>query len=332
MRAIVYSQYGSPDVLEYKEIPVPEPGENELLLKVHAAAANPLDWHYMRGTPWLMRLMSGLFRPKKNRLGVDLAAEVFRTGQGVTQHEIGDSVFGIVPNGSFAEFVKVPESSALHKMPAGLSYEQAAAFPVAAITALQGLRDCGKVQQGQKVLVNGASGGVGTFAIQLARYFGAEVTGVCSTTNLEMVLGLGAHKVIDYTREDFTRGDKAYDLIFDLVGNRSVGHYKRSLRKGGRCVICGFSSSTRLIQHLILGPLQSFGSNRKVGMMPTAKPNKADLEFLARIAESGSLKAVIDRRYTLQQTAEAIRYLETGHARGKIIIGIDPVLDPKSFV
>ena len=324
MKAIFYNKYGGPDVLEYKEVPIPEPGNNELLLKIHAAAANPLDWHFMRGKPLMMRFMSGLVRPKHKGLGADLAAEIVRTGNAVSGFKEGEVVFGIVPKGAFAEFLTVGDTAPLQKIPEGLSFVQAAAFPIAAITALQGIRDYGKVMQGQKVLINGASGGVGTFAVQLARYYGAEVTGVCSTKNLELVRGLGASRVIDYTREDFTLGNNAYDLIFDLVGNRSVGHYRRALRPGGHCLICAYYSVSHLLQHMFYGPLSSIGNKRKVAMMPMARPNKDDIQLLAQLAQEGVLNAVIDRQYRLSETAEAIRYMETGRARGKVIISIIP--------
>lgn len=311
-------------MLEYREIPTPEMKNNELLLRVHAAAANPLDWHFMRGKPLMMRFMSGLSQPKHKGLGVDLAAEVVRTGSAVSGFKEGEAIFGIVPKGAFAELVTVGDTAPLQKIPEGLSFEQAASIPVAAITALQGIRDHGKVMEGQKVLINGASGGVGTFAVQLARYYGAEVTGVCSAKNLELVLGLGARRVIDYTREDFTLEKNTYDLIFDLVGNRYVGNYHRALRPGGHCLICAYYSVSNMLQHMLYGPLSSIGNSRKVSMMPIARPNSEDLNFLAGLAVEGAIRAVIDRRYPLSETAEAIRYLEKGHARGKVIISVIP--------
>ena len=322
MKAIVYTRYGSPDVLEYRDVPIPEPKGNELLLKIHAAAANPLDWHFMRGKPLMMRLMSGLSKPKHSGLGVDLAAEVVKAGNEESGFKVGDAIFGFAPRGAFSEFIVLDDTAPLQKMPAGMSFEQAAAFPIAAVTALQGLRDHGKIAPGQKVLINGASGGVGTFAVQLARYFGADVTGVCSSRNLELVHSLGAGRVIDYTEDDFTLEQDSYDLIFDLVGNRSVADYRRALRAGGQCLICAYYSVSHMLQHMFYGPLSSIGNKRKVAMMPMAKPNREDLAFLAGLAQEGAVSAVIGKRFPLRETAEAIRHLETGHARGKVVITI----------
>jgi len=322
MKAIRYFRYGSPNVLELQEIPRPETGKDEILIRVHAAAVNPYDWHFMRGTPYMMRLMSGLMRPKVPALGIDLAGEVVGVGEGVTQFREGDRVFGIISSGAYAEYASVPADRCMTLIPSDLDYEAAAAFPVAAITALQGLRMAGESLSGQHVLINGASGGVGTFAVQLAKHFGGLVTGVCSTRNLELVRELGATVTIDYTEEDFCAKERRFDLIFDLVGNRSVQDYRRALTPGGRCVICGFSSVPLLIQHMILGPLTSMGASRKVRLMPTARPNSEDLAYLASLAASGSLQPVIDRTYSLGQVPDAIRYLEKGHARGKVVVKI----------
>ncbi len=320
MKAIIYERYGGPEVLQLKTVEMPVAGDEEILVKIHAAAANPLDWHFMRGTPFIMRLMSGLITPKAQSLGVDLAGEVVAAGSKVCEFQVGDRIFGTIPSGAYAEFVAVPESSPLIKIPATLTYEQAACLPVAGITALQGLRDAGGLRKGEKLLINGASGGVGTFAVQLAVYYGATVTGVCSGRNMDRVRRLGAAGVIDYNRDDFSRTGEKYDLIFDLVGNRPVRVYRRALRSGGRAILCGFNSTSLLLQHLVLGPISSLAQSRKVAMMPTARPNKPDLGFLASLAAGGLLKPVIDRRYELAELPDAIRYLETGRARGKLII------------
>jgi len=320
MKAIVYTQYGSPDVLQFKEVEKPAPKDGEILVKIHAASANPLDWHLMRGAPFLARLEGGLRKPKDPRLGADFAGRVEAVGSNVTQFQPGDEVYGAY-TGSFAEYATVPENRLALK-PTNSSFEEAAAIPVAAITALQGLRDKGQIQSGQKVLVNGASGGVGTFAVQIAKTFGAEVTGVCSTRNLEMVRSIGAEHVIDYTKEDFTRNGQHYDLIYDAVGNRSVSDYKRALNPNGRCVIAGFTSLLRLFEHTVLGPLRSKAGNKKVGMMGIAKMNRKDLVFVKGLVEAGKVVPVIERRYPLCETAEAIRHLEGGHARGKVVITV----------
>jgi NADPH:quinone reductase-like Zn-dependent oxidoreductase len=318
MKAIVHTQYGSPNVLQLKEVEKPTPSEGRVLVKIHAASANPLDWHEMRGAPFIARLQGGLRKPKDPRLGADIAGRVEAVGNGVTQFKPGDEVFG-ANAGGFAEYASFPEHRLAIK-PANISFEQAAAVPVAAITALQGLRDKGKIQSGQEVLVNGASGGVGTFAVQIAKSFGTEVTGVCSSRNLDMVRSIGADRAIDYTKEDFTRNGQRYDIIYDAVGNRSVSDYKRALRPQGTCVIAGFSGLSRLFEHAFLGPLRSTTGNKKVGLMGIAKINQKDLVFLKEHIEAGKVVPVIDRRYPLSETADAIRYLEEGHARGKVII------------
>ena len=319
MKAILYPKYGSPDVLQFKEVEKPTPKDNEILVKMYAASANPLDWHLMRASPFLARLGGGLRKPKDPRLGVDFAGRVEAVGSNVTQFQPGDEVFGAA-TGAFAGYLCVAENEVALK-PANLSLEEAAAVPVAATTALQGLRD--KVHSGQKVLVNGASGGVGTFAVQIAKSFGAEVTGVCSTRNLDMVRSIGADHVIDYTREDFTRNGQRYDLIYDAVGNRSVTDYKRALNPGGICVVAGFSKLSRLFQHMVLGPLRSKVGSKKVGLMGIAKINQKDLLYLRELLEAGKVVPVIDRRYSLCEVPEAIRYLEKGHARGKVVITVE---------
>lgn len=319
MKAILFNEYGSPDVLKLEEVTKPSPKDNQVLVKVIAAAANPLDWHRMRATPFLVRFGEGLLKPKNPRLGADFAGLVEAVGKDVTQFQPGDEVFGEA-TGGFAEYVCAAESILAQK-PANLSFEEAAAVPVVGFTALQGLRQ-GQIQPGQKVLVNGASGGVGTFAVQIAKSFGTEVTGVCSTRNLEMVRSIGADHVIDYTQEDFTKNGQRYDLIYDAVGNRSVSDYKRALTPQGTCIIAGFTTLSRLLQHVVLGAWASMTGNQKIGLMAIAQPNKEDLLFIKGLLEDGKVVPVIDRRYPLSETAVAIRYLEKGHARGKVIITV----------
>jgi len=325
MKAIVFTKYGSPDVLELKEVEKPTPQNDEVLIKVQAASANPADWHTMRATPFLARLVNGFFKPKNPRLGADVAGRVEAVGRNVTQFHVGDEVFGCMALNelrSFAEYVCAHESAAVALKPANLTFEQAAAVPLAAFTALQGLRDKGQIQSGQKVLINGASGGVGTFAVQIAKSFGTEVTGVCSTRNLEMVRSIGADHVTDYTREDFTHNGQQYDLIYCAVGNRSISDYQRALAPQGACVIAGFTNLRLLFEYMLLGPRRSKAGGKQVGLMPTMKPNKQDLVFVKELLETGKVKPVIDRCYPLSETAEAIRYLEAGHAKGKVVITV----------
>jgi len=318
MKAIMYREYGAPDVLKLEEVKKPVPKDNEVLVKVHAASANALDWHIMRAEPFLARLENGFLKPKNTKLGADVAGRVEAVGRNVTQLQAGVDVFGFIPInqlGSFAEYVCMSEELLALK-PANLTFEQAAAVPVGAITALQGLRDKGEIQPGQKVLINGASGAVGTFAVQIAKSFETEVTGVCSTNKLDITRSIGADHVIDYTKEDFTRNGQRYDLIFDVVGNRSIADYKRALTLNGICVVAGFTSLTRLFQYMLLG-------GKKVSLMPTAYPDKKDLLIIKELLEAGKIAPVIDRCYSsLSEVPEAIRYLEEGHARGKVVITI----------
>jgi NADPH:quinone reductase-like Zn-dependent oxidoreductase len=326
MKAIIYTKYGSPDVLELQEIEKPTPKDDEVLVKIHAAAANPADWHLMRAEPFLARLENGLLKPKHTRLGADVAGRVEAVGRNARQFRVGDEVFGELSLnrlGSFAEYVCVHEEFLALK-PANLSFEAAAAVPLAAFTALQGLRDKGRIKSGQKVLINGASGGVGTFAVQIAKAFGTEVTGVCSTRNLELVRSIGADHAIDYTKEDFTKNGQRYDLIFDAVGNRSVADFKRALKPNGICAVAGFTSLPLLFQAMFLGPLISMTGSKNIGLMATAKANKKDLLFIKELLEAGKVKPVIDRTYPLSEVPEAIRYLEEGHARGKVVIMVEP--------
>jgi len=321
MKAIIFPKYGSPDVLQLKEVEKPTPKDNEVLIKVHAASANPLDWHRMRGEPFLARMGEGFLKPKNPKLGADIAGRVEAVGSNVTEFQPGDEVFGSVGAGGFAEYLCAREKYFVLK-PGNLSFEEAAAAPVVGFTALQGLRDTGQIQAGQKVLINGASGGVGTFAVQIAKSYGAEVTGVCSTRNLDMVRSIGADHVIDYRREDFTRNGQHFDLIYDAVGNRSVSDYKRALSPQGICVIAGFTSLSRLFEHMVLGPLVSKTGSKQIGLQGIATTPKKDLLVIKELLEAGKVVPVIDKSYPLSETAEAIRYLEKGHARGKVVITV----------
>jgi len=322
MKAIVYRCYGPPDVLRLEDIEKPVPANDEVLVKVHAAAVNPLDWHYMRGSPYLMRLGSGLGAPNDPRLGVDFAGTVEAVGSNVQRFKPGDEVFG-GRTGAFAEYVTVREDRALALKPANVTFEQAASVPIAAITALQALRDKSKLEAGQKVLINGASGGVGTFAVQIAKYFGAEVTGVCSTRNVEMVRSIGADHVIDYTKEDYTDGGTQYDVIVDNVGNHSLLANRRVLDTDGILVIVGGPKGNWL--RPLMGPIKAFVLSpfvdQELGMM-LAQFSQEDLTILGDLMQSGKVTPVIDRRYPLSEVPAAIRYSEEGHARGKIIINV----------
>ena len=327
MKAVVYTNYGSPDVLEIREIKKPVPNDDQVLIKVQAASINPLDWHFMEGTPYIMRAMgTGLRKPKDPRLGVDMAGQIEAVGKNVTQFKPGDEVFG-GKNGAFAEYVCARADRPVILKPANITFEQAASVPIAAITALQGLRDKGHVQPGQKVLINGASGGVGTFAVQIAKSFGADVTGVCSTRNLDLVRSIGADHVIDYTKEDFTTGEQRYDVILDNVGTQPLAGFRRVLVPKGICVMIGgggpndaglIGPLARPVKALLLSPFIS----QKMGMM-MAELNKKDLTVLSDLMQSGKVTPVIDRTYPLSQIAEAIRYLEQGHARGKVVITVE---------
>jgi NADPH:quinone reductase-like Zn-dependent oxidoreductase len=321
MKAIVYTEYGSPDVLQLKEVAKPVPADNEVLVKVHTSSVNAADWRMMRADPFLVRLYAGLFKPTKfHTLGADIAGRVEAVGKDVRQFKAGDEVYGDVfasGFGGFAEYKCARENELVLK-PTNLSFEEAAAVPLAALTALHGLRDAGQIQPGQKVLINGASGGVGTYAVQLARHFGAEVTAVCSSGNVEMARSLGADHVIDYTQEDFTRSGRQYDLILAVNGNRSIFDYKRALSPRGIYVMTGGKTS-QLFQALLLGPLLSLLGKQKLGAL-TSTPNQKDLLLMKDLLESGKIKPVIDRRYPLSEVAEAIRYVEEGHAKGKVVI------------
>ena len=321
MKAIVYHIYGSPDVLELKEVEKPTPQDDEVLIRINAASVNAADWHLMRGKPFLVRLMGfGLLKPKHKILGTDIAGRVEAVGRNVKQFQPGDEVFGSI-RGGFAEYVCAREDSLVLK-PANISFEEAAAVPIAAVTALQGLRDKGRIQPGQKVLINGASGGVGTFAVQIAKSFGTEVTAVCSTRNVDMARSIGADHVIDYTQEDFTHNGQGYDLILSANGYHPISDYKRALSPRGTYVMSGGSSMAQLFQAMLLGPLISMTGSKKMGNL-MAKLNQKDLVFMEELLEGGKVVPVIERRYPLSETAEAIRYLEEGHARGKVVITVD---------
>ncbi len=317
MKAIASPKYGPPEVLQLREVEKPAPDGNQVLMEVHAASLNPAESHMRKGE-LMARLFSGLFRPKETMLGADIAGRVEAVGGNVTRFKPGDEVFGRkAPNG-LAEYVCASEN-ALALRPANMTFEQAAAIPVAAITALQSLRDAGQIQPGQNVLINGASGGVGTFTVQIAKTFGAHVTGVCSTRNLDLVRSLGADRVIDYTREDFTRNGQHYELVVDNVGNHSISDYARALSPRGICVVVGYTSLFLLLQHLVLGRVISGVGNKKIGMM-LAHIRKNDLILLKEMMEAGKVAPVIDRCYPLGEVPEAFRYLEEGHARGKVVI------------
>ncbi len=320
MKAIVYHNYGSPDVLKCEEIEKPTAGDNEVLIKVRAASVNPLDWHFMRGTPYIVRIMAGLLKPKATRLGVDVAGQVEAVGRNVTQFKPGDEVFGAC-RGAFAEYVCTSEGALVLK-PANVTFEQAAAVPVAAFSSLQGLRDKGQIQPGHKVLINGAAGGVGTFAVQIAKSLGAEVTGVCSTRNVDMVRSIGADHVIDYTQEDFTQSGQRYDLIFDTVGNHSLSDNRRVLGSKGTLVMVGAAPKGNWLGPL-LPLLKALVMSRFVSQTLAsflATRSKEDLIIMQELLEAGKVTPVIDRTYPLSEVPEAIRYLEEGHARGKVVI------------
>ena len=326
MKAIVYENYGSPDVLQLKEVDKPIPTENEVLVKVCASSVNPLDWHNLRGKPVLQRAESGLIKPKKKILGADVAGRVEAVGRSVTRFKPGDEIFADLywdGFGAFAEYVCVPEDATALK-PAAVTFEQAAAAPQGAITALHALRDSGEVQPGQKVLVNGASGGVGTFVVQIAKAYGAEVTGVCSTRNLEMVRSIGADEVIDYTQQDFTQNGQRYDLIVDNVANHSIPDLGRVLIPGGRCVVVGFSTLFHLLNLTLLGPWISRTQGKQIGML-WPKKNDKDLMEVKELLEAGLITSVVDRCYPFSEVPHAIRYLEEGHARGKVVITMNPI-------
>ena len=321
MQAIVYRRYGPPEVLTVEEVEKPVPAENEVLLKVRAAALNPLDWHFLRGSPYGMRFMSGLAKPKIQSFGIDVAGEVEALGSGVMLFQPGDEVFGSC-RGACAEFACTAETN-LARKPANVSFEQAASVPVAAYTALQALRDKAHLQPGQKLLINGAAGGVGTFAVQIARWMGAQVTGVCSARNVDLVRSLGAHQVIDYAREDFTEGAQRYDVLLDCIGNHSIAASRRVLSRGGIYIMVGAPSGrwvAPMDRSIAMRMLAPFVSQKLVGIL--AHWSQSDLALMSDLMASGKVTPVIDRSYSLRQVPDAIRYLEGGHARGKVVIAV----------
>ena len=325
MKAVVYCDYGTADVLKLMDIAKPVPNENQLLIRVRAASVNPYDWHFMRGTPYIMRLGIGLRKPASTRLGVDFAGTVEAVGKNVTQFKPGDEVYG-GKGGAFAEYVCTSEKNTVRK-PGNISFEQAGSVEIAGHTALLALRDHGKVQPGQKVLINGASGGVGTFAVQIGKVLGAHVTGVCSTRNIDLVRSLGADEIIDYTKEDFANNGKQYDVILDNVPNHSLADCRRSLTPKGKYIMIGgggpddgrvIGPFARVIKIMLSKPFVS----QEMKMM-MSDPSKDDMIYLRDLMEAGQVKPVIDRTYKLPEIAEAVRYVEAGHARGKVVVTVD---------
>jgi NADPH:quinone reductase-like Zn-dependent oxidoreductase len=320
MKAIVYTKYGPPEVIQFMDVEKPTPRDDEVLIIIHAASVNAYDWHFLTADIFLIRLMGGgLLKPKYTRLGADVAGRIEAVGGNIKQFKVGDEVFGMA-KGSFAEYTCAPESSLALK-PVNTSFDEAAAAPMAALTALQGLRDEGQIQAGQKVLINGASGGVGTFAVQIAKSFGAEVTAVSSTGNLEQSRLIGADHVIDYTKEDFTQNGRQYDLIFAANGYHPLSAYKRALSPKGIYIMAG-GTMPQIFQSMLMGSMMSEKDGRKMSGV-SAKRNQKDLVFIKELYETGKIKSVIDRRYPLSESAEALRYLGAGHARGKVVITIE---------
>jgi len=324
MKAAIYTRYGGPDAVEIADVEKPVPKDNEVLIRVRAAAINPADWRLLRGVPQIFRMLFRLRGPtvaEPSRLGHDVAGHVEAVGRSVTQFKAGDEVFGACV-GALAEYACASEAKVVRK-PEKVTFEQAASIPVAALTALQGLRDKGRVQAGQKVLINGAAGGVGTFAVQIAKWFGADVTGVTSTKNAEMIRALGADRAIDYTQEDFTKGGQRYDLILDNIGNHSLSACRRVLSPKGRCVIAGAPKEAAVffVTRAVGAPVLSRLVSQKFVMF-LAKIGREDLTVIGELVASGKVKPVVDRRYGLNEVAEALRYLEEGHARGKVVINM----------
>lgn len=325
VKAIVFCEYGSADVLALQTIEKPVPKDDEVLVRVHTAAVNPLDWHFMRGTPYLIRLMTGLRVPKFTRLGADFAGTVAAVGENVTRLQPGDEVFGY-EFGAFGEYLTVHQDGPIVEKPPGVTFDEAASSPLVGMTALQALRDAGGIEEGDRVLINGASGGIGTFAVQIAKHHGAYVTGVCSTRNLELVRSLGADAVIDYTQENFTDGERRYDLIVDLVGNHSLSDLRQVMQPDGKAVLVGDADIGDWIGPLV-GPVKALAYSPFVSQKFASfltQPNQADLEFIGQLMQTGEVTPVIGRRYTLGEVPDAIRYVEGGHARGKVLISVRP--------
>lgn len=322
MKAIVTTKYGPPDVLELTEVEKPIPLDNQVLVKIHASSVNFGNLVLLKGEPFLARFAFGLFKPKYSIPGGDISGVIEAVGKDVTQFHPGDEVFGDLSGcgwGGFAEYVAVPEH-ALALKPANLSFEEAAAVPMAGVTALQSLRDKGKIQSGQKVLINGASGGVGTFAVQIAKSFGAEVTGVCSTRNLDILKSIGADYCLDYTKEEFTQNNTSYDLILGVNGYQPISAYKRALRPNGNFVHVG-GSGTQMFQAMVQGPWVSMTGKQKIGTF-LQRANQKDLVFMKELLEADKVKPIIDRSYKLSELPEAFRYFEEGHAQGKVVITV----------
>lgn len=321
MKAILQTNYGSPDVLQLTEVEKPTPNDHQVLVKVHAASINAVDYRFMRANPFFIRLMGGgVLKPKDIRFGTDMAGRVEAVGENVTQFKPGDEIFGTA-NGAFAEYVLAKESYIALK-PANQSFEEVAAVPVAALTALQGLRDTGGIRSGQKVLIQGASGGVGTFAVQLAKSFGTEVTAVCSPRNLNLMRSLGADHIIDYTREDFTKSGQRYDLIFAVNGYHWLGAYKRALCPQG-VYVCAGGTMPQIFQAMLLGTRMSEKGGKKLSSMGVAKVTQEDLTYIGELLATGKITPIIDARYPLDKVPEAMRYVEEKHAQGKVVIIVE---------
>jgi NADPH:quinone reductase-like Zn-dependent oxidoreductase len=328
MKAAVYQRYGSPDVLRITEIPKPVPKDGEILIKTHAASVNAYDWHLLRAAPFFTRFSSGLFKPRNKILGADIAGVAETAGE---QFKPGDEVYGCLEScgagglaaGGFAEYVCAKESVLVHK-PQTVTFEEAAALPMAAVTALQGLRDSGHIKVGQEVLINGASGGVGTFAVQIAKAFGAEVTGVCGSGSAETVYALGAGAVIDYSAEDFVQNGRQYDLILDIAANRTTADYHRALKPDGVCVMVGYSTARHMIQVVLAGLRPAKADGQRITLLMAKNTNQGDLLYINGLIEAGKLKPAIDSRYPLSAVADAIRRVETGHPKGKVVVKIAP--------
>jgi len=330
MKAAVYTEYGPPDVVQIVDVEKPVPKDDEVLIKVRAASVNPYDWHFMRGIPYPLRIAAGMRKPKNKRLGVDVAGHVEAVGRNVKQFKPGDEVFG-AGRGAFAEYVLATEEKMVLKPP-NVTFEQAASVPIAGLTALQGLRrgglgDNGKVHLERKVLINGAAGGVGTFGVQIAKSFGADVTGVCSTRNIDMIRSIGSDQVIDYTQADFTKSGQRYDLIFDCIANHSLSAFQRVLNPKGCYIMVGAADGggqwmTGFLTRLLKAIVMSWFASQKL-VMVGAKISKEDLAIMGEFLKTGKVTPVIDRRYSLSEAAEAIRYLEEGHARGKVVITLE---------
>ena len=328
MKAVLQRCYGPPETLTFEDVAKPTPADNEVLVRVRTAAVNPLDWHSVAGQPYLMRLANGLGTRSDPRMGVDFAGTVESVGKLVTKFKPGDEVFG-GRSGAFAEYLIIPEDRAIARIPANVTFEQAAAMPIAAVTALQALRDQAQVRAGQKVLINGASGGVGTYAVQIAKSFGAEVTGICSTRNVELVRSLGADHVIDYKKEDFTSANERYDVIIDNVGNHSPLDLRRTLEPNGTVVIVGAPKDgpwIGMFWGIIRGTVLSWFVDQKFVFF-VAQLNHDDLNVLAELARDGKMTSVIDRSFTLSEAPKAIEYLAGWHARGKVVVRVPPDSD-----